>query len=110
MEKISLSNINSNTNPSGLQISQFFNVEKQGRNVNMGYVVFKPGQRAPLEGTTSHTGDEYGYIISGGLTCMSGGVEYSVKAGDATLIPANEEHYAINNSTEDCTLIYLLVE
>ena len=77
---------------------------------NMGYAVFAPGARAPAQGLASHAEDEYAYIISGSLKCFSGGEHCEVKAGDATFIPAGEEHYSSNESDEPCTLVYMLAE
>ena len=77
---------------------------------NMGSAVFAPGSRAPAAGLTSHDEDEYAYIISGALKCFSGGELNELKAGDATFIPAGEEHYSFNESKEPCTLVYVLVK
>ena len=77
---------------------------------NMGYAVFAPGARVPAQGLASHAEDEYAYFISGGLKCFSGGEYYEVKAGDATFIPAGEEHYSVNESDEPCTLVYMLAQ
>ena len=78
--------------------------------VHMGKAVFTPGMRVPQQGTTQHEGDEFSYILSGMLRCVSGGVEHTVKAGDALFIPAGELHYSENVSGEDCELIYMLVK
>ena len=77
---------------------------------NMGCAVFAPGARVPDQGLTSHDEDEYAYFISGSLKCFSGGEYYEVRVGDATFIPAGEEHYSVNESDEPCTLVYVLAK
>ncbi len=61
-------------------------------------------------GHERHDEDEYSYIFSGEIETYSNG-EYSVeKAGDATLIPAGEEHWCVNNSNEPCMLVCFMVK
>jgi quercetin dioxygenase-like cupin family protein len=78
--------------------------------VDMGYAVFAPGVRSPVENFTSHDGDEFSYIISGSIKCFSGGEPHEAGAGEACHIPAGEPHYSYNDSDTPCSLIYLLVK
>ena len=64
--------------------------------VSMGYAVFPPGTVVP---PASHTGDEYSYIISGRVKCESNGK-----------VPAGEMHKSMNDSGENATLVWMLIE
>lgn len=75
--------------------------------VSMGYAVFPSGTVVP---PASHTGDEYSYIISGRVRCESNGKVQEMSAGDASFIPAGEMHKSMNDSGEDATLVWMLIE
>ena len=75
--------------------------------VSMGYAVFPPGTVVP---PASHTGDEYSYIISGRVKCESNGEVHEMAAGDASFIPAGEMHKSMNDSGENATLVWMLIE
>lgn len=60
-----------------------------------GSVTLAPGQRVPAEGWSAHAADELSLIVSGSLTGVSGEVPFAVGAGDVTLIPAGEAHWAV---------------
>lgn len=77
--------------------------------VTFGSARFEPGQRLPASGTGSHSGDEVSYIISGNLSGESGGVPFEIGAGDLTIIPAGEEHWAVAGP-EPVELIYVMIE
>lgn len=79
------------------------------RSVVFGSARFEPGQRLPEAGVGSHTGDEISYIISGRLTGESGGEPFEISAGEMSVIPAGEEHWA-QAGPEPVELIYVLVE
>lgn len=78
--------------------------------VTMGTVVFPPGARVPAEGAGVHAEHEYSFIVSGSILTMSGGQECRISEGQATLIPAGEEHWAFNDGTENCEIIYFMVK
>ncbi|MCB8818502.1 cupin domain-containing protein [Desulfosporosinus shakirovi] len=78
--------------------------------VTMGSVVFPPGARVPAEGVGVHTEHEYSFIMSGSILTMSGGTECRISAGQAAIIPAGEEHWAFNDGTENCEIIWFLVK
>ncbi|MGV3465007.1 MAG: cupin domain-containing protein [Heyndrickxia sp.] len=79
--------------------------------VKMGYVTVPPGERVPKEGLSCHDEDEYSYILKGCMTTQSGAEEIKkVAKGSATFIPANEKHWALNESEEPCEIVYALVK
>ncbi|MET3291550.1 cupin domain-containing protein [Brevibacillus fluminis] len=81
-----------------------------GGKVTFGTVVIPPKARVPLTGEGAHEQDEYSYIIRGSIQTGSGGKEYTVSAGEATLIPAGEQHWAYNAGEEDCEIVWMLVD
>lgn len=85
------------------------NVDQDAK-VTFGTVVFPPGARVPQAGVGTHDGDEYSIILKGSILSVSGGEEHRVSAGQATLIPAGEEHWSINDSNEDCEIIWVIVK
>lgn len=76
--------------------------------VVFGSARFEPGQRLPASGTGSHAGDEVSYIISGRLRGESGGEPFEIAAGEMSLIPAGEEHWA-QAGPEPVEIIYVMV-
>ncbi|AET69413.1 cupin domain-containing protein [Desulfosporosinus orientis DSM 765] len=82
----------------------------KNQKLTMGTVVFPPGARVPAQGAGVHDEHEYSYIISGSILTMSGGQEYRISEGQATLIPAGEEHWAYNDGTENCEIIWVLTK
>lgn len=83
--------------------------EGQVGSVTFGSARFEPGQRLPAEASGSHAGDEVSYIISGQLSGESGGEAFSIGAGDLTIIPAGEPHWAVAGP-EPVELIYVMIE
>lgn len=75
--------------------------------VSMGYAVFPAGTVVP---PASHTGDEYSYILSGTVVCESNGVVNTLQAGEAGFIPAGEVHESRNETDEEATLVWMLIE
>jgi len=82
----------------------------KGARTTFGKVIIPPGVRVPEKGMGKHNEDEYSIILQGTLKTESGGKEYRVRAGDATYIPKDEPHYAINDGDEDCIIVYALVK
>ncbi|KGK89628.1 cupin [Desulfosporosinus sp. HMP52] len=78
--------------------------------VTMGTVVFPPGARVPAEGVGVHAEHEYSFIMRGSILTVSGGKECRVSEGQASLIPAGEEHWALNDGTENCEIVWFLVK
>jgi len=63
-----------------------------------GSVKLSPNQRVPAEGWSGHSAEELSLIVSGSLTGVCGGAEFQAGAGDVTLIPAGEQHWAVAGS------------
>jgi quercetin dioxygenase-like cupin family protein len=83
------------------------------KNVNgkftMGKVIIPSGERVPLHGFSSHEQNEYSIVVKGSLIAESGGKKYRINKGDATFIPAGEEHTAYNDGNEPCEIVWVLV-
>jgi quercetin dioxygenase-like cupin family protein len=62
--------------------------------LKVGSVHLKPGQRVPAEGLSEHTVDEVSLVLSGSLTGESGNDPFVISAGEISLIPAGEAHWA----------------
>ncbi|MBX3142626.1 MAG: cupin domain-containing protein [Trueperaceae bacterium] len=60
-----------------------------------GSVRLAPGQRVPAEGLSVHAADEVSYVVAGSLSGVCGGEEFKTFAGEVSLIPAGEEHWAV---------------
>lgn len=63
--------------------------------LRVGSVRLEPNQRVPESGLSCHEADEVSLILGGSLSGASGDAEFTVSAGDVTLIPAGEEHWAV---------------
>lgn len=81
----------------------------ENTNVTMGTIMFPPGARVPAEGTGVHAEHEYSYVISGSILTMSGGKEYRLSNGQASYIPSGEAHWALNDGTENCEIVWVMV-
>lgn len=66
----------------------------RGAALRVGSVRLAPGQRVPGEGVSVHSADEVSYIVTGSLTGVCSGAEFETVAGEVSLIPAGEEHWA----------------
>ena len=75
---------------------------------HVGRLTFRAGERLPAEGTSVHDQHEVTFILAGTLQAHSGGRDYTLTAGDVTLIPAGEHHHA--TVIEDVTLCYVLLD
>jgi quercetin dioxygenase-like cupin family protein len=78
--------------------------------VAMGTAVFPPGARVPQDGTGVHDADEFSIILKGSILTMSGGKENRIGQGQACLIPQGEAHWSLNDTDEDCELVWVLVK
>ncbi|HEY2421839.1 MAG TPA: cupin domain-containing protein [Neobacillus sp.] len=109
MEKININQVE----PIGMplyEMKKFFMKQGDFKEVSMSVISLASGERIPAVGMSCHDEDEYSYIFSGEVNTYCNG-EYSVeKAGDATLIPAGEEHWCINNGSEPCMLVCFMVK
>ncbi|GGB42393.1 cupin domain-containing protein [Virgibacillus dakarensis] len=78
--------------------------------VQFGTVTIPPGERVPKEGLSKHEENEYSVIVKGRVEGESGGKPYKAWASNATLIPAGEEHWAVNAGDEPCQIVWALVK
>ncbi|MYL56482.1 cupin domain-containing protein [Virgibacillus halodenitrificans] len=78
--------------------------------VRFGTVTIPPGERVPNQGLSKHEENEYSLIIQGKIEGESGGKPFSVSESNATLIPAGEEHWAINSGDQPCKIVWVLVK
>lgn len=83
---------------------------ESGARLSYGTAVFPPGARVPDSGTAAHEADEYSFIIKGRLSAFSGGESYEVKGGQASMIPAGEQHWSVNESDQNCLLVWMFIE
>lgn len=90
-------------------LKQVFEQENVNGNFKMGTVVIPPGKQVPLTGVSNHQENEYSIIVKGSIVTEIKGEKYAVKSGEATFIPAGEEHIAYNDSDEDCEIVWVLV-
>jgi quercetin dioxygenase-like cupin family protein len=110
MKRIDIKDLPMGETP-GVDLRQVFEVDISGKSkFKMGTVVFPPGARVPKEGYGSHEGDECSIVISGRIVTESGGERCAMESGQASLIPAGEEHWALNESDEDCRVVWVLLE
>lgn len=78
--------------------------------VTMGMVTIPPGARIPAAGEGVHSSDEYSFICKGSVVTMVNGREIRISSGQAAYIPAGESHWTINDGTEDCEVLWVLVK
>lgn len=91
----------------GLQT--LFEKEFNSYDISFGTVEIQPGQRVPDNGLSVHEGNEYSFIVEGEVEGESGGKPFKVTASDASIFPAGEEHWTINNSSKPCKIIWFMV-
>lgn len=91
-------------------VQTIFHDKFLGAEVKFGFVSVPAGERLPIEGTTAHDEHEYSFVIKGTLTGESGGRLFTINAGDASYIPAGEQHWCVNESDSACELVYALVK
>lgn len=84
--------------------------ERPSDKFDSGFIIFPPGAFMPPEGQSCHTGYEISYVVSGCLTIHSAGEVLTYRAGNTIFIPAGAPHNCVNNGTEDCVVVYNIVE
>ncbi len=95
---------------SSQNVEDLFNKSFENTHVRFGIATIQPGERLPKEGLTFHEENEFSYIMKGTLKGVSGGVPYSIQAGEASIIPAGEQHWCVNEGNEPVQLVYALVK
>lgn len=68
---------------------------REAAGLRVGSVRLAPGQRVPAEGESVHGVAELSLIVTGTLHGESGGTPFAIGAGEVTLIPQGEPHWAV---------------
>lgn len=76
-----------------------------GEKASMKFWRVEPGETLPAH---RHYNEQVGYVISGTLTAVVEGEEYSLEPGDSYVFPSQEHHGAENRSEEVATGIGVL--
>lgn len=91
-------------------VQNLFHDQYPNAEVKFGYVSVPVGERLPKEGTNAHEEQEYSYVLKGSLRGESGGEAYEISTGEASFIPAGEQHWCVNEGNEPVELIFALVK
>lgn len=73
-----------------------------------GIAAFKPGQRVPEEGFTSHEGVELSLLLSGELVIGTEDGERVARSGELVLIERDTLHYSENRSPTEARVIWVI--
>ena len=68
-------------------------------------VRLEPHRKLPKD--VPHSGEEFGYVISGRVRLHIGERSYLVKAGESFYYPADKEHYIENTTSQPARLIWV---
>lgn len=90
-------------------VLSIFNQDVKDGRITMGTATILPGERVPKEGASKHRENEYSVIVKGSIVTKTGGKTVIVKSGEATFIPAWQEHVSYNESEESCEVVWVLV-
>lgn len=74
-----------------------------------GSYVIRPGERVPEEGWTSHEGAELSVVLSGEVRVVTPDSEVTVSDGTFSVIPAETDHYSVNDGDEPVRLVYTVL-
>lgn len=77
--------------------------------VQAGSYVIRPGERVPEDGWTSHGGSELSVVLSGRVRLVTPDETVTVREGTFSVIPADVEHYSVNEADEPARLVYTLL-
>jgi len=73
-----------------------------------GIATFRPGQRVPEEGFTSHEGAELSLLVSGELVIGTEDGERMVKSGELVLIEQGVSHYSENRAHVEAKVVWVI--
>ncbi|MBU8769480.1 cupin domain-containing protein [Cytobacillus oceanisediminis] len=108
MDVLNIEDIQIDSN-AAVPLKTVFSQKALAGDLKVGTVVIPPGKRVPLKGVSNHKENEYSIIVKGSIVTETKGRTYRVSSGDATFIPAGQEHIAYNDSDEDCEIVWVLV-
>lgn len=63
------------------------------------------GERTPEE--EPHEGEEFGFVVSGGVEIVLGGKPYRVKRGECFYFKATKRHYIVNRRKQKSVLLWV---
>lgn len=110
MEIVTLDDVQALDKKSSAPLKVLFEKVKGQGTVKFGTIKIPPGVRVPGEGFGVHSGDEYSLVLKGMIKSVSGGKEHRLISGQASFIPAGEEHWSVNDGQEDCEIVWVLIE
>jgi transcriptional regulator with XRE-family HTH domain len=68
-------------------------------------IELKPGGRSKED--SPHEGEEFGYVISGGISLYIGSKKYRVRKGESFYYKANSNHYIANEGKTKASVIWV---
>ena len=108
MEVININDLDIDQNSNAL-LRTIFSEDGVKGNITVGNCVVPPGARIPVTGLSNHTQNEYSIVTKGSVVTETLGKVYRVEAGQATFIPAGQEHFCYNDSDEECEIVWVLI-
>ena len=84
-------------------------LNEKGIDGTFNYVEIAGNVNLPDEGWSVHDYDEFSLILEGEVDSEIDGKNYTVKAGDYTLIKKGTPHKTFNRKNEPCKIISLLI-
>ncbi|WP_040209099.1 cupin domain-containing protein [Neobacillus jeddahensis] len=108
MEIVNVNTLTADEN-TAVSLKTIFSQEMVNGNLKVGAVTIPPGKRVPLSGLSKHKENEYSIIVKGSIVTETKGKTYRVSSGEATFIPAGQEHIAYNDRDVNCEIVWVLV-
>lgn len=64
-----------------------------------------PGKRS--QEMLAHQGEEFGYVLKGGITLIRGNRKYRLKAGETFYLDGSKGHYLLNHTGSDAKVLWI---
>lgn len=77
----------------------------QNRRMDPALLELDPGEKTPDE--EPHEGEEFGFVLSGGIELFYGGKTYKLKKGECFYFRANRRHYIVNRKKKRAQLLWV---
>lgn len=77
----------------------------QKKDIEAILVELAPGGRT--EEDLPHTGEEFGYVLSGAVTLVLGEQSFRVRKGDSFSFKSEKHHYLVNNGKKAATVLWV---
>lgn len=82
---------------------------EDSKDIVVGVFAFRPGQRVPKEGFTSHQGTEVSFVLSGEILLgLVDNPERQIKTGELVIIPKETPHYSRNDSPQEARILWMI--